>query len=217
MKSAHEKIKFMLGRKIGMTQILVDQKIVPVTVVEAGPLTVTQVKTLEKDGYAGVQFGFGLQKHLNKPQIGHLKDLNHFAYLREIALEDGQSVEGLEEASVGKTLDVSIFNNKDFVKVSGMSKGKGFQGVVKRHGFHGICKTHGTKHGWRSPGSIGSTDAQHVFKGRKMAGRMGFDRISVKNLKVVKVEPEENLLYIKGAIPGNKDRLVYIFGANSAK
>ncbi len=217
MKSAHEKIKFMLGRKVGMTQILVDQKIVPVTVVEAGPLTVTQVKTIEKDGYQGVQFGFGSKKHLNKPQLGHLKDLGKFAYLREVALDDDAVLEGLEEMTVGKTLDASIFKNNDFVKVTGISKGRGFQGVVKRHGFHGIRKTHGTKHGWRSPGSIGSTDAQHVFKGRKMAGRMGSDTVSVKNLKVVKIEPEENLLYIKGAIPGTKDRLVCILGSNLAK
>ncbi len=217
MKSAHEKIKFMLGRKIGMTQILVDQKIVPVTVVEAGPLTVTQVKTKEKDGYQGVQFGFGTKKHLNKAQIGHLKDLSKFAYMKEVALEDDQTLEGLEEVVVGKILDVSIFQNNDLVKVSGVSKGKGFQGVVKRHGFHGSDKTHGTKDRWRAPGSIGSTDAQHVFKGRKMAGRMGTDRISVKNLKIVKVEPEENLIYIKGAIPGTKDRLVYILGSNLAK
>jgi large subunit ribosomal protein L3 len=217
MKSVHEKIKFMLGRKVGMTQILVDQKIVPVTVVEAGPLTVTQVKTNEKDGYLGVQFGFGSKKHLNKAQIGHLKDLGKFAYLKEVALDTDQSLEGLDEVTVGKTLDVSIFKNNDFVKVTGVSKGKGFQGVVKRHGFHGSDKTHGTKDRWRAPGSIGATDAQHVFKGRKMAGRMGTDTVSVKNLTVVKVEPEENLIYIKGAIPGTKDRLVYILGSNLAK
>jgi large subunit ribosomal protein L3 len=217
MKSAHEKIKFMLGRKVGMTQILVDQKIVPVTVVEAGPLTVTQVKTQEKDGYLGIQFGFGNKKHLKKPQIGHLKDLGKFAYLKELVLGEGQSVEGLEDATVGKIIDVSIFQNNDFIKVSGVSKGKGFQGVVKRHGFHGSDKTHGTKDRWRAPGSIGSIDAQHVFKGKKMAGRMGGDNVSVKNLKVVKIEPEENLLYIKGAIPGTKDRLVYIISANVTK
>ncbi|HPR91531.1 MAG TPA: 50S ribosomal protein L3 [Candidatus Paceibacterota bacterium] len=217
MKSAHEKIKFMLGRKVGMTQILVDQKIIPVTVVEAGPLTVTQVKTVEKDGYQGVQFGFGNKKHINKAQLGHFKDLGKFAYLREVSLDENTTLEGLEEMTVGKTLDASIFKNNDLVKVTGISKGRGFQGVVKRHGFKGIRKTHGTKHGWRAPGSIGSTDAQHVFKGRKMAGRMGADKVSVKNLKVVKIEPEENLLYIKGAIPGTKDRLVCILGSNLAK
>jgi len=143
--------------------------------------------------------------------------LGKFAYLREVALDNDAILDGLEEVAVGKTLDVSIFKNNDLVKVTGISKGRGFQGVVKRHGFHGIRKTHGTKHGWRSPGSIGSTDAQHVFKGRKMAGRMGSDTVSVKNLKIVKIEPEENLLYIKGALPGTKDRLVCIFGSNLAK
>jgi len=202
----------MLGTKGRMTQIFDDKGVVtPGTVVVAGPLTVTQVKSKEKDGYAGVQVGFGTrsQKRLGAPVRGHLKDLPSSRYLREFPLEG--------EAKRGDTIDVSIFTVGDVVTVSAVSKGKGFQGVVKRHGFKGGPRSHGQKNMERAPGSIGGGGraGARVVKGMRMGGRMGGDRITVKNLKVVQIDLESNTLVISGAIPGRPGTLVEIRGEAS--
>lgn len=193
-----------------MSQIFDKQdKVIPVTLVEAGPCTVVQKKTADKDGYWAVQIGFGRKKKLTKPLQGHLKGLDKFRYLREFRLD------GCEEAEVkkikqGDKIDLSVFKEGDMVKVTGISKGKGFQGVVKRHGFHGAPASHGTKHTLRAPGSIGSAFPQRVWPGKKMPGRMGSDQITLKRVKIAKVDPEKNLLYLKGAVPGRRGSLLKI-------
>lgn len=198
-------MKFILARKIGMTQrFLPDGTRVPVTVLAAPNCQVTQLKTQEKDGYAAVQLGFGERKHPSKPLRGHLKDLPNFATIREVRLE---SVEGLRR---GQKIEVQTFSPGDKVRVTGTSKGKGFQGVVKRHHFRGAPKTHGTKDQLRMPGSIGATFPQHVTKGMRMAGRMGGDRVTVHNLEVIEIVPEKQLLLVKGAIPGAPRSVILI-------
>jgi len=201
-------MKVLLGTKQNMTQIFNDEGIVtPVTVISAGPMTAVQVKTKDKDGYESVQFGFGdrNEKNIKKAQKGSMKDLGLFKWLREFKAVDGN-------LEVGSKLDVSTFTEGDVVAVSGISKGKGFQGVVKRHGFAGGRRTHGQKHSEREPGSIGAGGMQRVFKGLRMAGRMGSDRITVKNLKVIRIDAEKNKIYISGAIPGRKGTLLEIRG-----
>ena len=181
--------------------------VIPVTFVRATPNVVLRTKTKEKDGYEAVQLGFGTrnQKNIKKPQRGHFKNLGNFKFLKEFRTKN-------LELSRGDKIDVSVFQEGDIVKVGGVSKAKGFQGVVKRHGFHGASKTHGTKHAHRQPGSIGATWPQRVIKGRKMAGRMGGERVTVRNLKIVKVDAENNMLAIKGAIPGRRGTLLEIRG-----
>lgn len=183
-----------------------DGNVIPVTLVRATPNVVLQVRTKEKDGYEAVQVGFGgrKQKNIKKPQRGHFKELGSFRYLREFRTAD--------KMERGQKIDVSVFQEGDTVKVGGISKAKGFQGVVKRHGFHGAPATHGTKHAHRQPGSIGATWPQRVVKGRRMAGRMGGERITVRNLKIVKIDVENNLLAIKGAVPGRRGTLLEIKG-----
>ncbi len=194
--------KFILGKKLNMTQIFAeDGRVVPVTVVEAGPCTVVQVKG-EKDGYTAVQVGYGDKRKVNKPLAGHLKGFSNFRYLKEFRVENPDSFER------GKVFDVSSFAVGDVLKVTATSKGKGFQGVVKRHGFHGSPATHGHKDQLRMPGSIGATDAARVFKGTRMGGRMGGDQVSVSNLELIKIDTDKNLLYIKGAVPGARNSLV---------
>jgi large subunit ribosomal protein L3 len=200
-------MKFILGIKRKMSQVFTeDGKVVPVTIVEAGPLVVTQVKNKEKDSYDAVQVGFGVkaEKNINKPQRKAMGDLGNFKYLKEFRL-DGNDESKYQR---GDKIDLSIFEVGDVIHVSGISKGKGFQGVVKRHGFAGGPRTHGQKHSERAPGSIGSTGPQRVFKGKKMAGRMGSDRVTVKNLKIVQVDKENNLLFVSGAIPGRPGTLL---------
>lgn len=205
--------KFLLGTKIGMSQAFDDKgNVVPVTVIEAGPCVITQVKTRENDGYEAVQLGFGDKKKLSKPLEGHFKKLGRFRYVREFRIRENPNVK-IQIPNTGDKIDVSIFEEGEKVKVSGVSKGKGFQGVVKRHGFHGAPASHGTKHNLRAPGSIGSSFPEKVFKGMRMAGRMGSERVSVKNLRVVKVDPEHNLIAVKGAIPGSRGTLVEIRSA----
>ncbi len=195
---------FILGKKLKMSQIWKDEKAVPVTFVQAGPLTVTQLRTKEKDGYEGIQVGFdATKKNLKKPMKGHLKDLGNFRYLKEFKVQSS-------EFKVGDVLDVSQFSEGDKIKVSGLSKGRGFQGVVKRHGFHGGPKTHGQKDRLRAPGSIGATAPQRVMPGRKMAGRMGQERKTIKNLQIAEVNKGENILAIKGAVPGMSGTLLEI-------
>ena len=188
-----------------MTQIFKDDgKVMPVTVVQAGPCQITQVKNQEKDGYLAVQIGFSEKKKLTKPQAGHLKDLPKFRYLKEFKLDKDQDIKK------GQTITVKFFQPGEKVKVTGISKGKGFQGVVKRHGFKGSPASHGHKDQLRMPGSIGATDPAHVFKGKKMAGRMGTNQVTVSNLEIVQVDKEKNLLYITGAVPGARNGLVMV-------
>lgn len=198
-------IKFMLGTKGRMTQVFDGGGVVyPATLISAGPLTVTQVHNPEKDGNKHVQVGFGAQKEsrVKKPQSG--KPFRHF---REFD-------PGEQSLELGSTIDVSTFAPGDVVSVSAVSKGKGFQGVVKRHGFHGMPRTHGTKNTERAPGSIGGGGRAggRVVKGKRMAGRMGGDRVTVKNLTVLQVDPTSNTLLISGAIPGHPGSLVEIRG-----
>jgi len=196
-------MKFILGKKIGMSQVFSeDRRVIPVTLIEAGPCVVTQLKTEEKDGYQAVQVGFGEKKKINKPLTGHLKDLGKFGCLREIR-EAG-------DFKIGDKIDAAVFEEGDKIKITGISKGKGFQGVMKRHGFHGSPATHGHKHDHRAPGSIGSAFPEHVLKGKKMAGRMGGDQVTVKGLKIIKVDKENNLLAIKGAVPGRKGTVLKV-------
>lgn len=200
-------MKSILGEKIGMSQIFDKEgNVVPVTLVRVTPNTVLQPRTKDKDGYEAVQVGMGerKQKNIKKPQQGHFKDLGNFRHVKEF-----RAGENLER---GAKIDVSVFSEGDVVKVSGISKAKGFQGVVKRHGFHGAPATHGTKHAHREPGSIGATWPQRVIKGMRMAGRMGGVRITTKGLKIAKVDAENNLLVIKGAVPGRPGTLLEIRG-----
>lgn len=204
-------MKFILGTKEYMTQVFDDAgQAQAATVVAAGPMTVTQVKTKEKDGYQAVQFGFGKRrlKNIKKPQRalpGVEKDAKlGWRYLREARVED------MADLTPGQNLDAGIFAPGDIVSVSGVSKGKGFQGVVKRHGFHGGPRTHGQKHAERKPGSIGGGLRTRVPKGMKMAGRMGGERVTVRNLKVLKVDKENNQLVLSGAIPGRRGTLLEI-------
>ena len=203
-------MKFILGKKLNMTQIFAaDGRVIPATVVSAGPMVVTQVKTAEKDGYRAAQFGFGARKAKNiaKAQIGHTKDLGTFAHLKECVLDTADA-----DPKVGDKVDAGVFAPGDTVVVSSISKGKGFQGVVKRHGFAGGPRSHGQKHSEREPGSIGGGLRNKVPKGMRMAGRMGGERVSVKNLKIVEAKPAENILIVSGAIPGRRGTLVEIRG-----
>lgn len=201
-------MKFILGQKIGMTQIFKeDGTVVPATRVKAGPCVVTQVKTKDRDGVNSVQVGFGDQKmfRLNKAARGHLKDLQAVRHIRDFRTNEEEH--GLKR---GDVFTVKIFEPGEKVQVVGKSKGKGFQGVVKRHGFAGSLKTHGHKDQHRMPGSIGSTGPARVFKGTRMGGHMGDDRVTVKNLEVVNIDLDNNEIFIKGAVPGARGGLLLI-------
>ena len=196
----------IIGKKIDMTRVFLGEgEMAAVTAIKAGPCFVTQVKNQAKDGYSAVQLGFGQAKHLNAPQRGHLKGIDEVGYLREFRTEDVSSVKR------GDKVDVSFLNLDDFVNVSGLSKGKGFAGVVKRHHFAGGPKTHGQSDRHRAPGSIGATTSPgRVLKGMRMAGHMGNKKITVRNLKVVGVDASRNLLLVKGAVPGARKGLLII-------
>ncbi|MBI2322253.1 MAG: 50S ribosomal protein L3 [Chloroflexi bacterium] len=196
----------LIGRKLGMTQVFrPDGTVVPVTVIEAGPCTITQIRTRERDGYEAVQLGFGRARRLNKPERGHLKQLSPHPVLREVS---AGSLEGL---AVGQSVDASVFAEGERVDVVGVSKGKGFAGVVKRHHFRGGPKTHGQSDRWRAPGSTGAgTTPGRVLKGTRMAGHMGHERVTMKNLEVVRVDPERNVLLVRGAVPGARSQVVVI-------
>lgn len=196
----------ILGRKLGMTQIFAaDGNVIPVTVIEAGPCYVTQLKTQEKDGYEAVQLGFGEAKKLNRPEKGHLKTVPAGRHLREFEADN------LGDFEVGQKVDAALFSVGEMVDVIGTSKGKGFAGVMKRHHFHGGPKTHGQSDRPRSPGSIGATTTPgRVWKGMKMAGRMGGDRVTVQNLEVVLVDPVRNLILVRGGVPGAREGLVMV-------
>lgn len=202
-------MKALLGTKIGMTQIISeDGKAIPVTLIQAGPVTVTQVKTVDTDGYNAVQVGFDEGKNLSKAVAGHLKAADVTPkYIREFRVENPT-----EELTVGSTIDVTAFELGDVVDATGISKGKGFAGNIKRHNFERHRKTHGGKGNTRKPGSIGSMYPQKVFKGKRMAGRMGHDQVTVKNLVVSYIDTENNLIGLKGAVPGPKKGLIVIGG-----
>jgi large subunit ribosomal protein L3 len=201
-------MKFILGKKENMTEYFSpDGTVIPVTIISAGPMTVTRVFSKEKDGYNAVQVGYGVQKkqRINKARTGQMKG-GFYETLKEFRLKPIDT-SSLKE---GDVVDVSTFLPGDKLLVSSVSKGKGFQGVVKRHGFGGGPRSHGQKHSEREPGSIGGGLRTHVPKGMRMAGRMGSDRITQKNLQVVYVDPENNTLLVKGAITGKRGTLVEI-------
>jgi large subunit ribosomal protein L3 len=202
-------MKALLGTKIGMTQIISDDgRAVPVTLIQAGPVTVTQVKTVDTDGYTAVQVAYGEGKNLSKAVAGHTKPAQvNPKHIREFRVAD--LPEGLK---VGDTIDVTQFALGDMVDATGTSKGKGFAGTVKRHNFNTSKKTHGGNGNVRKPGSIGSMYPQKVFKGKRMAGRMGHDRVTVKNLEVAYVDTVNNLIGLKGAVPGPRKGLIVIGG-----
>lgn len=206
--------KAILGKKIGMTQIFADGKAVPVTVVQAGPCFVVQKKTVENDGYNAIQVGFmdRKEKHINKPLQGHFAKagLKPYQYLVEFKTDK------VDEFTVGQEIKADIFADGDMIDAAGTSKGKGFAGGIKRHGFHRGPTKHGSKY-HRRPGSLGAKGPARVFKGRKLPGRMGGDKVTVQNLSVVKVDAERNLLLVKGAIPGPNKSLVVIKSAVKAR
>ena len=200
----------LLGKKIGMTSVFsADGKNVPCTVIEVGPCVVTQIKTADKDGYEAVQLGFveKKDKHTTAPMAGHFKKAG-VAPQRHLAEFKGFG----EEVKLGSTITVDLFSEGDFVDIQGTSKGKGYQGVVKRHGFGGVGQaTHGQHNRLRAPGSVGACSyPAKVFKGMRMAGQMGNEKVTVQNLQVVRVMPEHNVLIIKGSIPGSKGSIVLI-------
>lgn len=206
-------MKYILGKKLGMDQIWRGEAVVPVTLLLAEPAIVLQVKNAERDGYVAVQVGFGSKKRINKAQRGHFKSLGSFQYVREFRVrEKNQNNAESELPAVGAVIDVGAFKEGDVVRVTGATKGRGFQGVVKRHGFKGGPMTHGQKNRQRAPGSIGNTALQRVAKGRRMAGHMGVDRVAVKNLKIAGVDKDKNILMVTGAVPGNKGTLIEVVG-----
>ncbi len=195
----------VIGRKVGMTSVFTeDGTMVPVSVVEVEPNTVTALRTTERDGYTAVQLGAGKARRLTKPRAGQLKDLPQVRHTREFRLED------VSEYEIGQTLDVSLFADGEEVDVTGVSKGKGFAGTIKRHGFRRGPETHGSD-SHRQPGSIGAgTYPGKVFKGTSMAGRMGNDRITVKKMTIFRSDTARNLLLIKGPLPGARNAMIMI-------
>lgn len=199
-------MKFILGRKLNMTQVFDKDGIVhAATLIQASPIVVTQVKTKENDGYNAVQVATGKKNpnKINKAMKGHIKDLGSFSDIREFRVDNPTN-------KIGDKVELTQFNEGDIVEVSAITKGKGFQGVVKRHGFGGGPRTHGQKHSEREPGSIGGGLRNKVPKKMRMAGRMGGDRVTVKNLKVLHIDPATNTLYISGAVPGRRGTLIEI-------
>lgn len=207
--------KAIMGRKVGMTQIFAaDGAVIPCTVIKAGPCLVSQVKTEEKDGYSSVQFSFEPTKEhrVNKPEMGHFKKAGIGAYkeVREFRLENS-------ELKTGDEVKADVFAEGDIVDITGVSKGKGYAGVIKRHGMHRTATSHGGGPVHRHQGSMGAnSDPSRVFPGKKMAGHMGAEQVTVLNLEVVKVDPELNIIAVKGAIPGPKGGLVTVRNAVKA-
>jgi large subunit ribosomal protein L3 len=200
-------VRALVGKKIGTTVFFRDNgEAVCATAVEVGPCTVTQVKTVDKDGYEAIQLGYGQVRRLNKPQRDHLKGANElYRFLREVEVDDIADIE------VGQKFDVGLFQPGDKVDAAGLSIGRGFAGGIKRHGFHGGPKTHGQSDRHRAPGSIGAGSSPgRVVKGHKMAGHMGNARVTVRNLEVVQSDPERNVLLVKGSVPGVRNTLIVI-------
>ena len=206
--NVNESARFILGKKVGMTSIYSeDGQQFPATVIEAGPCYVSQVKTDENDGYNAVQIGYVFDKKANKPKVNHFKKNNcdPMRYSKEFRIEKN------EEFKLGEKIDLNIFSLGEFVSVTGTSKGKGFAGVMKRHGFGGGRASHGKNSVMRKPGSVGAgADPSRIWKGKKMPGRYGGDQVTIKNLEVIKIDIENNLLFIKGAVPGSNNNLVSI-------
>jgi large subunit ribosomal protein L3 len=204
-------VKGILGRKIGMTQVFDEQgRAVPVTVVEAGPCRVAQIKTPDHDGYSAIQLAFGEAKRTTKPRAGHLakSGMESARHLVELRIDDMAGYE------VGTEIKADIFEAGEIVDVVGVTKGKGFAGGMKRHNFKGLSATHGTQRKHRSPGAIGAcATPARVFKGTRMAGHMGHSRVTTLNLKVIKADPERNILLIRGAVPGPKGGLLMVRSA----
>jgi len=204
-------MKFIIGEKQNMTQFFDETgQVFPATLVNTEPLTVVYIKTKEKDGYDAVQVGYGNQKEqrINKAEKGHMRGLGNFRALKEFNILN-------PDIKIGDKIDISSFSVGDTVIVSGISKGKGFQGVVKRHGFHGGRRSHGQKHSEREAGSIGGSGGRaggRVAKNMKMAGRMGSDLVTVKNLKILAVDKENNQILIKGALPGRRGTIITVKG-----
>jgi large subunit ribosomal protein L3 len=199
-------INGILGRKLGMTQVFTESgKCIAVTAIEAGPCKITQIKASSTDGYNAAQVGFGNAKRLNGPEKGHLKEMGQFRYLREFRLD------GVEGLKAGDIIDAGMFKAGDIVEVIGISKGKGFAGVVKRHHFKGGPKTHGQSDRLRAPGAIGATTSPgRVWKGMRMGGHMGDERVTAGNLAIYSSDAARNLILIDGAVPGAKNSLVII-------
>ena len=204
-------VPFIIGKKIGMTRLFdEDGNSYPVTLVEAGPCYVTQIKSKVKDGYSAVQIGYGETKEikLTRPKLGHLKNIKdkYLKYLKECRMDDISS-----NISIGGEINVSSFGVGDFVNVSGISKGKGFAGHMKRHGFSGGRASHGKNSVMRKAGSIGAgSDPSKVWKGTRMAGRMGTDTVTVQNLEVIKINNNENTIFLNGSVPGSKNSIIYM-------
>ena len=200
-------MRFLLGKKIEMKQIFDEQRaVMPITLIEAGPCYITQIKKEDKDGYKAIQIGF--EKIEKKKDIKKSMKGKHYRYLREFRIKE-EAAEKVKELNIGDKLDVSIFQEGDKLKISGISKGKGFAGGVKRWGFVDKAKAHGATD-MRSIGSVGARQPQRVIKGKKMPGRMGTDRTTVKNLKVVSIDKDNNILAVKGAVPGHRGTLLEI-------
>jgi len=206
-------MKFIIAKKIEMSQRFKDDgTVIPVTLLQAGPCKVTQIKTKERDGYTAVQVGCGKEKNPTKPLSGHLKAVGeNFKVLKEFRVDDVGSL------SVGAVIDATQFQPGEFVQVAGVSKGKGFQGVVKRHHFSGGPATHGHKDNLRMPGAIGSGGMQRVFKGVRMGGHMGSDQVTVKNLEVIDVDAAKGIMAVKGAVPGARGAVVFVSGGYDSK
>lgn len=201
----------LIGRKIGITHIFKDDgNSIPVTVIQAGPCKVAQKKTSQTDGYNSIQLGFGdiLEKKVKKPQTGHFKksNISPQKILREFRI-DAKEIEGINE---GQEINLSIFKKGELVDITGTSKGKGYAGVMKRYGFKGAPGSHGTHYFKRHAGSIGCRFPQHTRKGMRMAGRMGNARATIQNIEIADIKPEDNLLLVKGSVPGNKNSFVLI-------
>lgn len=207
-------MKFISGKKLSMTQIWSGDVVMAVTPVLAGPCTITQVKSKVKDGYDAVQLAYGerKEKNIKKPQLGHYKKAGvKPAHVREFKIDN------TADLKIGDTITVGTFAVGDKINVTGVSKGKGFQGVVKRHHFAGFRKTHGNKDQERMPGSIGPKGPAHVFKGTRMAGRMGGDRVTTTNLEVMAIDEEKNIIFVKGAVPGAINGFITISGTGELK
>ena len=204
----------LLGKKVGMTRIFsADGQMIPVTLIEAGPCPVVQVKTVETDGYEAVQLGFleAKEKHVTKPMQGHFKRAGSKLTKK---LREFRNL-GLTDVKIGDELKADVFNIGQRLNITGISKGRGFAGVIKRHGFAGHKATHGTHESFRGPGSIGSSAwPSRVFKGKKMAGRMGTDRCTTKNLEIIRIEADKNMIMVRGAVPGPNGGILELRTAN---
>ena len=207
-------MKALITRKVGMTSTIAeDGTVIAVTLLSASPCTITQVKTDENDGYNAVQLGYEEDKKLGKAQAGHFKAANVMPKIvREFRVE-----EITEDLTVGTQLTTEVFSIGDAVDVTGTSKGKGWAGTIKRHNFHRQRKTHGGKGNTRQPGSIGSMYPQHIFKGKKMAGQMGHEQVTIQNLKVALIDAERNIIGVSGAVPGPRKSVVLIRGKKENK